>query len=67
MLEVGSLILVLCLSMIVVGLLARIFSLRAGIARLDKMLECELNGIKFGPEGERARRETAERIGRIRG
>jgi cell division septation protein DedD len=32
----------------------------------DRRLEKELCKIKFGPEGELARRETAERIGRIR-
>lgn len=67
MLEIGVLVLLLCLLALVLGLFGKILSVRAGLVRLDRMLECELDGIKFGPEGERARRETAERIGRIRG
>ena len=67
MFEIGASVLVLCLLALVLGLFGKILNLRSGLVRLDRMLECELDGIKFGPEGDRARRETAERIGRIRG
>ncbi len=36
------------------------------IGALNHMLDLELDNVKFGPEGESTRRETAERIGRIR-
>lgn len=36
------------------------------IGALNHMLDLELDNVKFGPEGEATRRETAERIGRIR-
>jgi hypothetical protein len=36
------------------------------ILALNNALDLELRNVKFGPEGDLARRETAERIGRIR-
>lgn len=36
------------------------------IQALNDALDIGLDSVKFGPEGETARRETAERIGRIR-
>ena len=36
------------------------------VAALNHALDLELNNVKFGPEGEISRRETAERIGRLR-
>jgi hypothetical protein len=36
------------------------------IQALNDTLDLSLDSVKFGPDGEAARRETAERIGRIR-
>lgn len=67
MFEFGASVILVCLLALVFGLIGKIVYLCAGLMRLNEMLECELDGIKFGPEGDRAHRETAERIGRIRG
>lgn len=56
----------ICLGLIILCVVAKVIELLFRIRSLNRMLDAELDKIKFGPEGEMARRETAERIGRIR-
>jgi hypothetical protein len=56
----------ICVALIALGVAAKIVEALCRLRSLNRMLDVELDKIKFGPEGERSRRETAERIGRIR-
>ena len=50
------------------SLRAKILMVRVGdrATALNNALDLRLGNVKFGPDGEKSRRETAERIGRIR-
>ena len=53
---------------IVSSVVSRVKMMRAqdSIRALNHKLDLALENVKFGPEGEAVRRETAERIWRIR-